>query len=55
MEKEWLVRRVGTPDSVGGVYAERDNGELYYLSPNHNGNEPPLIGMQMPERSERGA
>ena len=59
LKKAWLVGRCGrrgeTPDSGGGVYGHKDDGESYYLPPNQNGDDVPLIGMQTPHRPERGA
>ena len=52
LEKAWLSNRVGskegTPYYGGGVYVYRYNIELYYLTPDHNGDKVPLIGKKMP-------
>ena len=43
-----------TPDYGGGVYGDRDNSESYYLPPDQNSDEVPLIRKQTPDQLERG-
>ena len=38
-----------TPDYGDGVYGYRGYSKLYYLPPDHNGDNVPLIGTQIPD------
>ena len=37
------------PESGGGFYGNRYNGEMYYLTYVQNGYNAPLVGMQRPD------